>query len=446
MGVRLFVDSILIPDDGCLNVIHDFEEHTKCNIYVYPDVHLKKNSRMSNGTLVYSEDSIFLSCLGVENCGFTFGSIECDSKNELVKSFNAYSEILKTRVSLPQYSSNEIREQFETKLVEDFLENLYLYDFLGLDKKEDVLEKSRTVINDEIIDRAARYLNTLGGGNHFFEIHQIADSQSDERWLQKGKFIFMIHSDSINVGDYVFNLYSDLFEMRHNNKSSLKGIIATGLFRIKRNKYFKRIGLDKKENRIELGKLNDALNVYKEISAKGEVGKELIFAHHIASLFGDMNRIAIIENWSKSQGIKCKIMGNQSHDMLSVEEHNGKRMIVHRNGVQKVGKCEYCILPGAMGSTSFILRNPKNNEAFFSTNHGVGRNQDKHIARGIYNEPDTCMELKNKNITLFKIRNGNMAEQNMKAFKDPNLVLEQMQKHGLATVLAKTFPVAILKE
>lgn len=446
MSVRLFVDDKLIPNDGCFKVINDFDNKTKCNIYVYPDVHLKKNSKMSNGTLIYSDDSIFLSCLGVENCGFTFGGIECDERNELIESFKSYSDILKSRVDLPQYSSNGIREQFEMRLVDDFFDNPYLYDFLGLNSKESIVEKSRIVINDEIIDCATENINTLGGGNHFFEIHEIAESQSGESWLQKGKFIFMLHSDSINVGDYIFNLYSDLYEMRHNNKSRVKGFIATELFKRKRNRYFKRIGLINDRNHEELYKLNDDHDDYKQISAKSDVGKELIFAHHIAALFGDMNRLSIIENWSKSQHLNYTIKGNQSHDMLSVEEHEGKRVIVHRNGVQKVGNNEYCILPGAMGSTSFVLKNPKNSEVFYSTNHGAGRNQDKHIARGIYNESDTCLELKNRNIALFKIKNGNMAEQNMKAFKDPNLILEQMQKYRLATVLAKTIPVAILKE
>ena len=444
MSIRMLVDDTLVPDDGCMSVINDFEKKTGCNFIVYPDVHLKKNSKMANGTLIYSDDSIFLSCLGIENCGFTFGSVNCLDKEKIVDSFKSYAQFLRKRNDLKQYTTAEIRKKLESAIEKDYYENGSLYKFLEFDGYLEAIQKSKEVINERMLVLASMNLGTLGGGNHFFEIHEIVDGSDDIDWLSDGKYIFMLHSDSISVGDYVFNLYSDLYEMKNNTSNRVKGMMAAFLFDYRRKKYFESIGIDAK--RGDILTLRNDKDIYKSISAHSIIGKNLIFAHRIASLFGDMNRKAILDNWSNSQNITYEIQGNHSHDILSVEEHYGKNVIVHRNGVQLIKHDNFCILPGAMGTSSYVLKNPENGDAFYSTNHGAGRMQDKHIARDIYDEKETCMELAKRDIMLIKIKNGNMAEQNMKAFKNPEAVMAQMEKYNLAKPLARTIPIAIIKE
>jgi RNA-splicing ligase RtcB len=158
-----------------------------------------------------------------------------------------------------------------------------------------------------------------------------------------------------------------------------------------------------------------------------------------------MNRDAIIELWSNSQGINHTKMGSHSHDNITAELHNGSVKMVHRNGVQNIGQDKYCILPSAMGNYSYVMLNSFNEEAYFSTNHGTGRMQDKHIARDCYTEAMTTEEMKKARVSLFRVGNGNLAEQNMHAFKEPTGIVEEMERNKLARRSAKTQPMAVIK-
>ena len=98
-----------------------------------------------------------------------------------------------------------------------------------------------------------------------------------------------------------------------------------------------------------------------------------------------------------------------------------------------------------MGNFSFLMKNMFNEDAYFSTNHGTGRMDDKHIARNKYTEENTTKEILEKNVALFRVGNGNLAEQNMHAFKEPLSIVNEMERNNLAVKVAKTYPIAIIK-
>ena len=439
------MDQEYIPDDGSAELISAFCEHSDCDMFIYPDVHLKRNSKMANGTLISSRNQIYLSCLGVENCGFTFGKVNESNRDKLVESFKKYAEFLKNRHHQIRYTQGDVMQMFESRLLADYNDRKFLYDFLGFATKEEMISQAKKIISGWILKKASDTLCTLGGGNHFFEIHEIVENYSKNELFNTGRFFFMLHSDSIAVGDLIFNLYSDLFEMTANSSGTVKSKIRIALFKLYRKLYYHRIGLSYKIHKKELDKFFKHSDDYQYIDADSVVGKSLLFAHNISSLFGEMNRDEILNNWVKFQNINIETIGSHSHDSVSVEMHNGEIKIVHRNGVQNIGEDKYCILPGAMGSYSYILENARNNEAYFSTNHGTGRIQDKHIAKKAYTEQGTEQDLNNRNICLFRAGEGNLAEQNRNAFKNPYLITEEMQKYNLAKPIAKTCPIAIIK-
>lgn len=186
-------------------------------------------------------------------------------------------------------------------------------------------------------------------------------------------------------------------------------------------------------------------NDYRYIGADTLLGKKILFAHNVASMFGEINRKEIINNWCRTQNINASVIGSHSHDSVSIEDHDGCRKVVHRNGVQKIAEDDFCLLPGAMGSYSYILKNAKNKDAYYSTNHGAGRFQDKHIAREAYDSKETEEELSKDNIYLFRVGNCNLSEQNKHAFKDPAIIINLMKKYDLAYPVAKTKPIVVMK-
>lgn len=442
MSLKYLIDTQYIPDDGAKEVIETFEKNTGADILVFPDVHMKRGALIANGMLVSSPYSIFLSCLGVENCGFTFGKINENNVQKLIKSFEKFSCLLRDRSELPFYSKKQIIDLFDEYLDRDYKEKHFLYNFLGYSTINELLDAAHIVLDDKILTVAAKSLCTLGGGNHFFEIHRVVETYEDGL-LKKDDYVYMLHSDSISVGDTIYELYSDLHEM--NRTGSLREKYRVAKFKMYQRKYFKSIC--KKINGIEsdLFLMFKPKDDYQAIDIRTPLGKILMLAHNLSSLFGEMNRDAIIKDWSTTQGIHQEKISSHSHDNVSVEMHNGQIKIVHRNGVQNIGKDPYCILPSAMGDFSYVMKNTYNNDAYFSTNHGTGRMQDKHIAREHYTETLTIKEMEERNVALFRVGNGNLAEQNMHAFKEPAGIIQEMERNKLAKKAAKTYPIAVIK-
>lgn len=444
MSVKYLVDKELIPDDGSAAILDKWDKkvnYKNTDVLIYPDVHYKKGAVVVNGMLICSSKYIYPACLGTENCGFTFGKIVDGNYDRLMTSFENYAKRLKTYTAYHEYTKAEIREKFNYFMKKDMKDKKELYDFLGFKDFESLSQSLNTIITEEIIEAAQSTLGSLGGGNHFFEIHKIDEIYDPEGEFKQGDFIFALHSDSIKVGHYINVLYSNLSEM---GRWFGRNFFNKLYWKVKQMVIFARKDILKPEFK-EVIKLTCSNNSVRTINAETMLGKDLLLAHNIAAVFGEMNRREIINNWISENNIKIENIFSHSHDSISVENINGRKYIVQRNGVQKIGHDKFCLLPSAMGNYSYILKNPINVSAFYSTNHGTGRMQDKHIAKGIYTEKNTIHELEDKGIKIFKIGKGNIAEQNYKAFKEPTQILEEMEKQGIAKRYAKTRPLAIIK-
>ncbi len=64
---------------------------------------------------------------------------------------------------------------------------------------------------------------------------------------------------------------------------------------------------------------------------------------------------------------------NIHHNYASMENHFGKNVLVHRKGATRARKGERGIIPGSMGSKSYIVEGLGNPESFCSCSHGAGR-------------------------------------------------------------------------
>jgi RNA-splicing ligase RtcB len=438
-----FTNKDLIPNDGSKQILDIFGgeiDFTHTDIYIYPDVHYKKGARVVNGMVVCSEKYIYPACLGVDNCGFTFGKV-ISKKNisELQKSFERYSKILKSYTAFEQYSDKDIIDLFNKYLEKDFLANISLYQFLGVDTVKKAEKLCRKLLSGQIRRIARKTLCSLGGGNHFFEIHQILEVYKENDQFQSGDFIFILHSDSIGVGNLINLTYSNLSELDI-IRGSAKYLKQKIKLRIWQLLYLLR-NADFLVSSGEVLKLLYSQKDHRTIKARSSIGKHILFEHNLASLFGEMNRDAIIANWGRTEKIEYQIIGSHSHDSIRIENSN----IIQRNGVQFIGEDPYFMLPSAMGNFSYVMENTFNEKAFYSANHGLGRIQDKHIAREQYNEVETYSSLEQDEIKLYRVGTGNIAEQNKNAFKDAATVIETMRNFNLGKVLAKTKPIAILK-
>lgn len=79
---------------------------------------------------------------------------------------------------------------------------------------------------------------------------------------------------------------------------------------------------------------------------------------------------------------------NCHHNYVAAEEHFGERVYVTRKGAIRAGLGELGIIPGSMGTKSYIVRGKGNADSFSSCAHGAGRRMSRGQARKRYRRAD----------------------------------------------------------
>jgi tRNA-splicing ligase RtcB len=72
---------------------------------------------------------------------------------------------------------------------------------------------------------------------------------------------------------------------------------------------------------------------------------------------------------------------NCHHNYVSREKHYDANVLVTRKGAVRAQEGELGIIPGSMGTRSYIVRGKGNPESFCSCSHGAGRSMSRTAAR-----------------------------------------------------------------
>lgn len=208
-------------------------------------------------------------------------------------------------------------------------------------------------------------IGTIGGGNHFLEVQRVAeiyDGQTANAWnIKKGAVAVMLHAGSLTIGHH-----SGLLNRR----------ICQDIYPV---------GLAHPENKIypipEAGAVPDAWNRFQ--SASGN-----------AANFGFANRLFL---GFMIQDVFTDVLGECEMNLLYDAPHNyiwkkrigGEEYYIHRKGACCAGGCEEMegtefayygepvMIPGSMGSSSYLLRGLGNPNSLWSASHGAGRKKSR---------------------------------------------------------------------
>jgi tRNA-splicing ligase RtcB len=115
---------------------------------------------------------------------------------------------------------------------------------------------------------------------------------------------------------------------------------------------------------------------------------------------------------------------NIHHNYAALEEHYGRKVWVHRKGATSARKGELGIIPGSMGTTSYIVRGLGNPESFMSCSHGAGRTMGRGAAKRTFNV-DQFKEVM-LDIVSLDVDKEHLDESPM-AYKDIDKVMEEQQ-------------------
>ena len=250
------------------------------------------------------------------------------------------------------------------------------------------------------LENAYLQVGTLGGGNHFIE------AQADE----DGKVGLMVHTGSRHLGFAIAN---------HFNK------IAEELNAKWHSTVTKDVGLAFLPT--------DTLE-----------GQAYIECMELALRFSMENRMAImrkvgvaVKEAAERHGAQVEFgqVINAHHNYATLEHHFGKNVWVHRKGAISAKPDEPGIIPGAMGSTSYIVRGLGNPESFMSSSHGAGRLFSRTQAKREISVDRVINDLNAQGVVLGMRNRGECADEARWAYKD---IAEVIANETDLTVPVKT--------
>lgn len=87
---------------------------------------------------------------------------------------------------------------------------------------------------------------------------------------------------------------------------------------------------------------------------------------------------------------------NCHHNFAQREEHDGRRLWITRKGAIRAGKGDLGVIPGSMGTRSYIVRGLGDSESYTSSSHGAGRRMSRGQAKRQLTEESLVEAMKGK--------------------------------------------------
>lgn len=254
------------------------------------------------------------------------------------------------------------------------------------------------------ISNAKKQLGTMGSGNHFNEIQKGDDGYI---WL-------MIHSGSRNLGkqtaDYYHKIALKMCDVWNSNIPD-KDLAYFPNYDKHFDEYYNAMTFCLKfaqENR------NRMMHHFKDVVMNVTGG------HPVQEI-------------------------NIHHNFANMENHFGENVMIHRKGATQAFENQLGIIPGSMGTNSYIVKGKGNIQSFKSCSHGAGRIMGRNEFNRTHTEEDCNKALEGVVFGRWnKDRKGNIdLSEAPQAYKDIDVVIENQK--DLVDVVVKLKPLGCMK-
>jgi tRNA-splicing ligase RtcB len=111
------------------------------------------------------------------------------------------------------------------------------------------------------------------------------------------------------------------------------------------------------------------------------------------------------------------------HNYAAWENHFGQNGIVHRKGAVRARAGEVVLIPGSMGTASYVAEGLGNPESFESCQHGAGRALSRTAARKGKTSKEVFAEMAELGVALHSGDPKTVAEEAAFAYKDIEVVM-----------------------
>src|SRR3954465_11922195 len=249
----------------------------------------------------------------------------------------------------------------------------------------------------DLLGKARGQLGTLGGGNHFIEL--CLDTE-DRVWL-------MLHSGSRNIGKSLAEIHIGRAKKLAHNRDLPDRDLAVFLAGTQEMEDYRRDLFW--AQRYARANREAMLDLYQDVLRRFRPQTE----------FGE--------------AVHCH------HNYVAEEVHFGEHVLVTRKGAIRAGAGDLGIIPGSMGTRSFIVRGLGNAMSFESASHGAGRK----MSRGQAKKRFTVADLREQTKGVECRKDGGVLDEIPSAYKDIGKVMEQQK--DLVEVVAELRQVLCVK-
>lgn len=300
-------------------------------VAVMPDVHLGKGATV--GSVIPTRGAIIPAAVGVDiGCGMA-------AVRTTLRASDLPDNLAQLRSSIergvpvgngPGGEHRRLPDSHETRIAESGL-------MAGL---ESIKQKHRKIRTDKL----ERQIGTLGGGNHFIEI---CLDETDAVWV-------MLHSGSRGTGNLIGSYFIELAREQLAHR-------VLGFHVPDKDLAFFMEGEPLFDDYVE------AVSWAQDYARHN---REAMMARVLAEMRHRLPKFQL-----EKTAVNCH------HNYVQKETHGGEELLITRKGAVSARTGELGIIPGSMGTRSYIVRGKGNADSFHSCSHGAGRVMSRTRAR-----------------------------------------------------------------
>lgn len=330
------------------------------HLAVMPDVHLGNGATI--GSVIAMKDAVSPAAVGVDiGCGM------------------AAVRVNLTASDLPDDLSG-LRARIEQKIPVGFNAHEYVSSRVDNLPLWNSFKDLADVASDRMT-RARQQMGTLGGGNHFLEV---CLDETDQVWL-------VLHSGSRNIGKTLAEYHIGIAKTLDHNNGLQDRNLAVFL-----------------ANTPEMRAYEHDLFWAQDYAKLNRLTMMRLFQEAVKEVFPQ----ALFDD-----PISCH------HNYVSQEEHYGETVLVTRKGAINADLGTLGIIPGSMGTASYIVRGLGNPESYRSASHGAGRRMSRSAAKRLF----TVDDLATQTAGIECRKDAGVVDEIPGAYKDIDSVMENQK-------------------
>lgn len=275
--------------------------------------------------------------------------------------------------------------------------------------------------------RGSDQLGTMGAGNHFVEVGYVEtvfdEVAANDLGLAVGQVTVLIHTGSRGLGHQV----------------------ATDYIRVM-NRVMAQYGIKVPDRELAC------------VPFISKEGQEYFSAMAAAANFAWANRQLITHEVRQAfkdvfggKTPNISVVYDVAHNIAKLEEHrigkNMRELVVHRKGATRAFPGQPVLIPGSMGTASYVLMGEEAalEASFGSSCHGAGRRMSRTETYKHTNAEELHKELFAQGVIINARSKRGLVEEAPFAYKDIDEVVNVIHDAGIAKKVARLRPLVVVK-